>query len=178
MADYDLTSVNLLIVEDCHPMRRILRTIARALGITAIAEAGDGFGAVEIMQRTAFDPDIILLDNVMEPMNGIDFTRMIRSGQADVSPFVPIIMVSAYAEVNSIVSARDAGITEFLAKPVSAKLIYYRIRSVIESPRAFIRTPTFFGPDRRRRQIPLEGPERRKAPYTYAARERIDNRSD
>ncbi len=177
MADYDLTSLSILIVDDCHPMRRILFTIARALGIQQIAEASDGMAAVEVMHRKGFEPDLIILDYLMEPMNGVEFTRMIRGGQGDISPFVPIIMVSAYAEVKSIVAARDAGITEFLAKPVSAKLVYYRIRSVIENPRSFIRTATFFGPDRRRRQLPLEGPERRKTPYTYAARERADSRS-
>jgi two-component system, chemotaxis family, chemotaxis protein CheY len=58
--------------------------------------------------------------------------------------------------------ARDAGVTEFLAKPISAKALYNRILNVVAHPRPFIRTKTYFGPDRRRNTLnPYAGPERR-----------------
>jgi response regulator RpfG family c-di-GMP phosphodiesterase len=53
--------------------------------------------------------------------------------------------------------------TEFLAKPVSAKVLHRRISAIIEAPRNFIRTDAYFGPDRRRRHDPnFVGPKRRK----------------
>ena len=53
--------------------------------------------------------------------------------------------------------------TEFLAKPVSAKVLHRRISGIIEAPRNFIRTAAYFGPDRRRRHDPnFVGPKRRK----------------
>ena len=53
--------------------------------------------------------------------------------------------------------------TEFLAKPVSAKVLHRRISAIIEAPRNFIRTDAYFGPDRRRRHNPnFDGPKRRK----------------
>jgi hypothetical protein len=58
--------------------------------------------------------------------------------------------------------ARDAGVTEFLAKPISAKGLYQRILNVVASPRPFIKTKTYFGPDRRRNtNNAYIGPERR-----------------
>ena len=45
--------------------------------------------------------------------------------------------------------ARDAGVTTFLAKPMSANSLYKRLVSVIEDKRSFIRNSDFFGPDRR-----------------------------
>jgi hypothetical protein len=48
-----------------------------------------------------------------------------------------------------------------MAKPVSAKSLYRRLVSVIEHPRQFVRTKTYFGPDRRRKVQPFEGPNRR-----------------
>jgi hypothetical protein len=58
--------------------------------------------------------------------------------------------------------ARDAGVNEFLAKPVSVKAILTRLISVIEHPRPFVRTKTYFGPCRRRRvDDEYRGPERR-----------------
>jgi DNA-binding response OmpR family regulator len=76
---------------------------------------------------------------------------------------VPIIMLTGYSEKKCVIAARDAGITEFLAKPISAKALYQRILNVIANPRPFVRTKTYFGPDRRRSNaVPYSGPERRK----------------
>ena len=62
-----------------------------------------------------------------------------------------------------VVTARDAGITEFLTKPISAKALYERILNVVANPRPFIKTKTYFGPDRRRNvNLNYIGPERRK----------------
>ena len=67
-------------------------------------------------------------------------------------------------ETQRVVEARDAGINEFLAKPISAKAIYLRIASIIDRPRSFIRTKAYFGPDRRRQNLgpPRGVSERRK----------------
>ncbi|MDE0809430.1 MAG: response regulator, partial [Alphaproteobacteria bacterium] len=75
--------------------------------------------------------------------------------------FQPIIMVTGHTEKARITEARDAGINELMAKPVSAKSLYRRLVSVIEHPRQFVRTKTYFGPDRRRKVQPFEGPNRR-----------------
>jgi hypothetical protein len=63
----------------------------------------------------------------------------------------------------ALTAARDAGVTEFLAKPISAKGLYQRIVNVVANPRPFIKTKTYFGPDRRRNVNPnYVGTERRK----------------
>jgi DNA-binding response OmpR family regulator len=76
---------------------------------------------------------------------------------------VPIIMLTGHSEKHRVTSARDAGITEFMAKPISAKSLYQRILNVVANPRPFIKTKTYFGPDRRRNVTnSYVGPERRK----------------
>jgi DNA-binding response OmpR family regulator len=88
---------------------------------------------------------------------------MIRQPGANANPFVPIIMLTGHTEKQRVTAARDAGITEFLAKPISAKALYQRIVNVVANPRPFIKTKTYFGPDRRRAINPnYVGPERRK----------------
>jgi len=73
-------------------------------------------------------------------------------------------MLTGHTEMNRVVEARDAGVHEFLAKPISVKGLYSRIRSIIERPRPFVRAGLYFGPDRRRRDNPAYmGGERRKA---------------
>ncbi len=89
---------------------------------------------------------------------------MVRTGKDSPNPFVPIIMTTAYAEKQRVMEARDIGITEFIAKPLSAKTLMARITAVIEHPRPFVRSPRYFGPDRRRRQASdYTGPERRQS---------------
>ena len=57
--------------------------------------------------------------------------------------------------------ARNAGANDFLVKPVSAKSVYLRIRSTMEHPPPFVRSQTYFGPDRRRTAKEFMGEDRR-----------------
>lgn len=162
--DYNLERLNFLIVDDNKHMRALVKTILLALGVKNTLEADDGADAFKELRH--FPADIIICDWNMEPLDGLDFTRMVRTAKDSPNPFVPIIMLTGHTEMNRVVEARDAGIHEFLAKPISAKALYSRVRSIIERPRPFIRTGGmfgYFGPDRRRQNMPgYMGPERRK----------------
>ena len=98
----------------------------------------------------SFQPDIIFCDWNMEVIDGLEFTKFVRTGVDTANPYVPIIMLSGHSEARRICEARDIGITEYLVKPISAEMIYERICRVIERPRQFVKTKAFFGPDRRR----------------------------
>jgi PleD family two-component response regulator len=100
-------------------------------------------------------------DAFKEMLNGIEFTQLVRSGKDGPDVFVPIIMVTGYGDVATVTSARDAGVTEFLIKPISAKTLYLRVLEAINKPRSFIRTQSLFGPNRRRQVLPFKGPDRR-----------------
>jgi DNA-binding response OmpR family regulator len=104
----------------------------------------------------------VITDQVMEPISGVEFIYLLRTSKDSPDRFVPVIMVTGASDVGTVNGARDAGVTEFMTKPISARGLYARILEVINSPRAFIRTKTYFGPDRRRREEPYDGDERRK----------------
>lgn len=101
----------------------------------------------------------------MDPMDGIEFTKLVRTAKDGRNHFVPIIMLTGFAQLERVIQARDAGVTEFLAKPFSTESLYSRIVSIVDHPRAFIRCKTYVGPDRRRRELgPRDGiADRRKA---------------
>ncbi len=164
MTDYNLQRLNFLVVDDNKYMRNLVKSILDALGVGDVTVAVDGADALKKLRN--FSPDIIILDWQMDPLDGLDLTRMIRQQNDSANPFVPIIMLTGHTEMKRVIEARDSGINEFLAKPVSAKLLYERIKSVIEKPRLFIEVKgmvAYLGPDRRRRQMPgYKGPERRK----------------
>jgi len=145
-----LANIKFLIVDDNAFMRTIIRRILATLGVLEIREANDGAEALKMIQT--WPADIVLLDWEMTPFDGIEFTQMVRKAHDMTNTFMPIIMVSAHSEYWRISAARDAGVTEFLVKPISAKTLFARIRNVIENPRPFVNAPGFFGPDRRRHE--------------------------
>ncbi len=140
-------------------MRALVRDILFTFGISNIQTASDGSKAYAEMRH--FPADIVITDWVMEPLDGIDFTRMIRTAPDSPNPFVPIIMLTSHSSLDRVIEARDIGVTEFLAKPVTAKGLYSRIASVIENPRQFVRASEYFGPDRRRTVKDFMGMDRR-----------------
>lgn len=171
MAELDLTNLKILVVDDYTPMRRIFWNVLRELGVYNVVEAENGAEALRMMKGEIGDPavkpDILITDQMMKPIDGLQLTRMIRQNRDSPNPFLPVIMVTALTEIEHVIKARDAGVNEFLAKPVSARLLYCRLKSVIENPRPFVRTSGFFGPDRRRRQINHQGADRRLRPHSY-----------
>jgi len=161
MLRIDFNSLRFLVVDDNAHMRRILRTLLNGFGAREVHEAEDGAAGMEAFNH--FVPDIVITDWAMPVFSGLELTQMIRQPDANANPFVPIIMMTGHSEKRRVTAARDAGVTEFLAKPVSAKGLYERIVNVILNPRPFIRTKTYFGPDRRRSaSAAYTGPERRK----------------
>jgi CheY-like chemotaxis protein len=141
-------------------MRKLVVTILQAFGVTQITEAADGERAWVLVRE--HNPDVIILDWMMEGMTGLDVVKLVRTSSQSPNPFAPIIMLTGYAQLEHVRLARDAGVNEFLAKPVSVKAIMSRLVSVIENPRPYVRTKSYFGPCRRRRsQQEYRGPERR-----------------
>lgn len=137
-----------LVVDDNAFMRRILRTILYSFGTREVFDAEDGITAFEAFKDNS--PDIMLVDWEMPNLDGIGLTKLLRDPIESANPFVPVIMISSHSERTRIATARDAGVTEFLAKPISPQDLYDRIHNVVAHPRKFIRTEKFFGPDRRR----------------------------
>lgn len=148
MADIDFRELRVLIIDDSRHMRLIIKSILLALGCKHIKEAGDGAVAFKEMQN--FPCDLIIVDWYMEPLDGLDFVRLVRTAKDSRNPYVPIIMLSGFTEYRRVAEARDAGVNEFLAKPVSVESLGNRIKSLINNPRPFIRTKNYFGPCRRR----------------------------
>jgi CheY-like chemotaxis protein len=160
MSDYRFDRLKLLVVDDSPHMRKLVVTILQAFGALQIYEADSGERAWVLLREA--NPDVVILDWMMEGMSGLDFVRQVRTSAQTPNPFVPVIMLTGHTHIDRVRQARDAGVNEFLAKPVSVKAIMTRLISVIEHPRPYVRTKSYFGPCRRRRgDEEYRGPERR-----------------
>ena len=157
-------NITILVVDDNSFMRNLIVTTLRALGINNIVAKSSASEAIEALRMSRKDPvnaglgtvDIILSDFVMMEVDGALFLRWIRTSKQAPDRFVPFVMVSGAADKEVVESAREAGVTDFLAKPFSAKSLADRILEVIRNPRQFVLAPGYFGPDRRRQDRPVD----------------------
>lgn len=106
--------------------------------------------------------DILLLDWLMPKGDGLSLLKWLRSHKKESVRFLPTIFCSAYTSEDVVIKGRNAGANEVLVKPVSAEKLARRIMHIIEKPRPFVKTPDFFGPDRRRKEVPFNGEEKRR----------------
>ncbi len=159
MAKIAFDQLRFVVCDDNAHMRRILRTMLRAFGSREIYEAEEGASGLEAVE--AYQPDILITDIKMPIFDGIELTRMIRNPDGFSQAYLPIIVLSAYSEKSQVIAARDAGATDFMCKPVSASTLYAKIESILQNPRPYIRTATYFGPDRRRQESSFSGDDKR-----------------
>ena len=153
--------LSFLVIEDNAHMRRLLTAMLEAFGATAIHQAQDGLAGLDLFAKER--PDIVLLDWEMPGMDGLAVARRMRDRAWSHNAFAPILMVTAHSEKGRVVAARDAGISDFLTKPVSSKSLYDKLLGLVIDQRPFIATNDYFGPDRRRPNPPTYfGPERRR----------------
>lgn len=148
------TKLRVLVADPTAQMRRIISSmLLHNVGVDEVIDASDGEEALAVSEET--ECDLLILDAAMRPLGGVELSRRIRNNETKVNPFISIIIVSDKPERGEVMGARDAGVTEYLAKPLSAKILDMRIRALIENPRPYIKSNSFFGPDRRR-HIPTE----------------------
>lgn len=167
---YSLKNFTILLAEDYEFMQSLIGGMLRAFGVGNTMVCGSGREAIELLQITESQTrsgnikgiDLILADWMMPDGSGLELIDWVRNHKSDRIRFTPIILVSAFTSEDVIVAARDHGANEALVKPVSGEKVAARILSVIDTPRPFVKTSTFFGPDRRRKDKPFQGEDRRK----------------
>lgn len=139
--------LRVLVVEDSGEMRRLVVALLQTMRVGCILEARDGKRGLEVFQTDK--PDLIITDGSMQPMDGYEMTRLIRqsgNGQGD----LPILMISGHLNRDIVDHARDQGVTDYLAKPLSADVLYQAILRAVSIPLHIVETPTFRGPSPRR----------------------------
>lgn len=155
---YDISGLTVLILEQQSLMRDLMKQVFRVFKVKNVHITDDVDAAFKIFCEA--DIDLILTD-WSHGIDGMGFLKNVRMHDDSPNPYVPVIVVTANTEIDHVFVARDTGMSEYLAKPVSAKLIYSRICATIDSTRTFVRAGGFFGPDRRRRRAQYLGTDRR-----------------
>lgn len=140
----------------------LVQRILFSFGFRTLDITTNGESALALLRARPYD--LIVTEWNMTPVDGVALIKAIRGAKNDkrIPRDIPILMLTARTDIDSVATARDAGVTEFVAKPFSAKTISNRIIQIIDNPRAFIESADYAGPDRRRRGTPPEGVEERR----------------
>ncbi len=117
---------SVLIVDD-EPMARTLLRLMLVRAGFHVAEAEDGFDALEKVRKN--QPDVILLDVMMPGMDGFAVCETLRSEPATAE--LPIIMLSAKTDLDSINKGLRAGATIYLTKPISPEELTQHVKDAL-----------------------------------------------
>jgi two-component system, chemotaxis family, chemotaxis protein CheY len=165
-----LRDARFLVVDDHQPMREILKSLLFGLGARQVHEARDAAQAFELLRFAPFD--ILLTDYDMAGGTGVELAGKLRGTQGNPNRRIPIVMITGRAEGPVILAARDAGIDEYLIKPLTAVALVQKVDAALNRRRPFVETASYIGPDRRRRAMEFPGADRRHAVAPAAAARR------
>ncbi len=119
--------INILIVEDLLTTRLFLRRTLKKLGYTNVVLSPDGEVALEELGRKSFD--LIISDWHMPKMDGLDFFKALSKNRKWNE--IPFLLITAEKERDKVIEAVQAGIKEYLVKPVEPEKLSNKIKQVV-----------------------------------------------
>jgi CheY-like chemotaxis protein len=149
----------LLVCGRAHTVQ-VLRTTFGMLNLKAVVVIPTAAGALDALKIHPFTA--VFCDGGLEEVDGMPFALAARRLPGMLNPTIPICTLASIPRRADVERARDEGVTDVLAQPVSAAAIVRKLRVALTRPRPFIAAPDFFGPDRRAgARKPFHGNERR-----------------
>ncbi len=116
-----------LIVDDNERNRKILREVVLNLGHNPLFAENGHIAIDKIMSDT---PDIVLLDIFMPEMDGYEVLARMKGDSALKN--IPVIMITAFDDMNSVVRCIEQGADDYLVKPFNHELLKARIKGSLE----------------------------------------------
>ena len=130
---YDLKNMKVLIIDDTINMLTLMKSMLGRIGISQIetvSDAPSGFDRLSV-----FPADIVIVDWQMEPLDGHDFIRLIRTDGKTKDRKIGLFMTSGLPEQQRVRAAMKAGADDFMAKPFSTNILRDKIYHYIDQQR-------------------------------------------
>jgi len=120
-------TLRVLVVDDQESMRWIIVGHLKTLGISLVAQAGSKDAALEALKSTRFD--LILSDFNMDNGTGLDLLKAVRANP--LTRKTPFIMITGNADAEIVSAVLQAGVNNYVVKPVSATALRQRVEKVL-----------------------------------------------
>ncbi len=120
--------MKILIVDDFSTMRRIIKNLLKQLGYENIEEAEDGAQALSKLKSNDFS--FVISDWNMPNMDGLELLKNLRSD--DSLKDIPVLMVTAEAEKEKVVTAIQSGVNNYIVKPFTQEVLKEKMDKILE----------------------------------------------
>ena len=161
MSNFNFEQLKVLYVDPNERAHTVVRTILNAMEIKKCNSLFETEGLFKELSRRP--PDILITEYKLDDIDGLELIRRIRQDDKAPDHYLPIILLTGHTERRIVAGARDAGVHHVLAKPISIQQFYGAISWLVTNPVPFIQSGEYYGPDRRRKERPFDGEERRSA---------------
>ena len=120
-------NMKILIVDDFKSMLMITDSILKQFGFKHVDQAMDGQSALTKIKENKYG--LVLSDWNMEPMNGMELLKAVRSDPATKS--LPFILITAESKAENIIAAKQAGVNNYIVKPFTAATLKEKMSAVL-----------------------------------------------
>ena len=144
LINVNFRELKVLIVDDSRTARSIVKEVLDAISVNQVKMAEDGADAMARLRE--FPADIVLCDLHMAPLDGIEFTRLLRSADDSPNPYLPVLMLTADATERQVKNAFAAGVNDFMSKPVEMAALRRKLRALFSKPLVFLRDGRYLKP--------------------------------
>lgn len=135
MTAFDFSRHHFLIVDDKQFVRNLIHGVLLQHHAGSIKHANHGEGAIKVLSETRGGVDCVLCDWNMEPVNGLELLRKIRTERVvNAPPDLRFIMMTGYGEVAVVKAAMELDVCGYLVKPASAEQLIKAIVTAFAKP--------------------------------------------
>ncbi len=146
-ATLNLRELNFLVADASKNFQTLVSRILLNFGAGKVMDAYTGPKALDLVKGKKVD--VLFCDVNLPELDGFDLTKTIRADATLKNRAIPIFVLTSHTQANNVHRARDSGANLVVAKPVSPNILFDRLLWVAKSPRPFVETEGYFGPDRR-----------------------------
>ena len=123
-ADLRFEGPTLLVIDDAADTRELLASVVEELGVRALTAAGGGEGVAMAARES---PDLVVLDLLMDPMDGWETLRLLRLGAEQ----LPVVIVSARDRPQDKIRALQEGAHDYITKPFKPRAVASRLARLL-----------------------------------------------
>jgi len=143
----NFSQITALVVDGDRYSSGIVSQILRGFGLAYHQIAQNGADAMQFLGVEKYD--LLITEAVLPDMNSVDLLHWVRRHSNPRIRYMPVVMLTGYAQVSKVVAARDCGANSFVRKPVSPTVLFDHIAWSARTERPFIETDNYVGPCRR-----------------------------
>lgn len=127
--EIDYSKLKILLIEDEDYTRKVIKQLLFQTGVRSFAEAADGRAGMQEVVRTR--PDIVFCDVHMGDFGGKAFLEGIRKVKIQGIDRTPVVMLTADANADTVIFAKEHAVAGYLVKPVSQQQLKNRIEMIV-----------------------------------------------